>query len=91
MTMNKLERKTWAGHLACSEERECAENFGRENQVQYHLEDTTTTTTIKETVKKMRRGIKNGMPLAENRGRGCSRVKRVIRTQVTQNAGELFG
>jgi hypothetical protein len=51
--MSKSKRKTWAGHLACSEETESAENVGRENQVQYPFEDTTATATmIKETAKK---------------------------------------
>jgi len=42
------------GTFSMQEETESAENFSRENQVQYLLEDMTTTRTtmIKEAVKK---------------------------------------
>jgi len=38
----------------------------------------------------MKWDVKDGMRLAENKERGCSRVTRVIRTQVTQNAGNCL-
>jgi len=38
----------------------------------------------------MKWDVRNGMRLAENKERGCCRVKRVIRTQVTQNAGNCL-
>jgi len=55
MIMSTSKRKTRAGRLACSEEIESAEKFGRENQVQYGLKDTMIIMMmimIKETVKK---------------------------------------
>jgi hypothetical protein len=86
MIKSKSKRKTWAGHLDCSEERESAEILAGRTKYNIVWKTTTTTMMIKETVKKMKWDVKGGIRLAQNKERGCAKVKRVIKTQVTQNA-----